>query len=49
MHNIIQVLYYQGDGFEQSYSKAREWMTKAAAQGNETAINNLKIMDENGL
>ena len=35
-------IYVNGDGIEQSYSKAREWWTKAAAQGHENAIHNLK-------
>merc|ERR1711865_778304 len=39
-------MYAQGDGIDQSYSKAREWFTKAAAQGQEEAIQNLKILDE---
>tara|TARA_B100000780_G_scaffold114974_1_gene80622 strand:+ start:187 stop:2085 length:1899 start_codon:yes stop_codon:yes gene_type:complete len=39
-------MYYFGNGVETLYSKAREWWTKAAAQGNELAIQNLKILDE---
>ena len=31
---------------ETSYSKAREWWTKAAAQGFEAAIDGLKQLDE---
>tara|TARA_B110000008_G_scaffold227850_1_gene229799 strand:- start:1057 stop:1185 length:129 start_codon:yes stop_codon:yes gene_type:complete len=42
-------MYANGQGIETSYSKAREWLTKAAAQGHEDAIQNLKWMDENGL
>ena len=38
----LGVMYVNGDGIEQSYSKAREWWTKAAAQGRENAIHNLK-------
>ena len=40
-------MYLSGD--EHSYSKAREWMTKAAAQGSKEAINGLKQLDELGL
>jgi TPR repeat protein len=42
-------MYVNGNGIEQSYSKARELWTKAAAQGNENAINGLKQLDELGL
>ena len=42
-------MYATGDGIEQSYSKAREWWTKAAAQGDEYAIDGLKQLDELGL
>ena len=38
-------MYVRGEGIEQSTSKAREWWAKAAAQGQENAINNLKILD----
>ena len=40
--------YYNGTDVEQSNTKAREWWTKAAAQGNELAINSLKQLDELG-
>ena len=42
-------MYAQGDGIDQSLSKAREWLTKAAAQGQENAINALKQLDKLGL
>ena len=40
-------MYAEGEIVEQSHSKAREWWTKAAAQGHKNAITALKIMDEN--
>ena len=41
----IGCAYYNGDaGFNQSFEMAREWWTKAAAQGHEEAIKNLKIL-----
>ena len=45
----LGTMYVSGDGVEQSYSKAREWFTKAAAQGQEEAINALKQFDEHGI
>merc|ERR1712166_1377258 len=39
-------MYANGEGIEQSNSKAREWWTKAAAQGVENAIKFLKVLDE---
>merc|ERR1712166_990448 len=42
----LGIMYAAGKGIEQSNSKAREWWTKAAAQGNEDAIKYLKILDE---
>jgi TPR repeat protein len=41
--------YCNGTGVEQSYTKARELFTKAAAQGNEDAINMLKQFDNAGI
>ena len=38
--------YANGEGVEQSFTKAREWLKKAATQGHEEAINNLKSLDE---
>jgi len=38
--------YYNGEGVDQSLTKATEWWRKAAAQGDEVAIENLKQMDE---
>ena len=46
---ILGNMYSEGKGIEQSYSKARKWWTKAAAQGNEEAIDRLKILDECGV
>jgi len=45
----LGLLYLNGDGIETSYSKAREWLTKAAAQGDENAIEALKELDQLGL
>ena len=45
----LGIMYAQGDGIDQSLSKAREWLTKAAAQGQENAINALKQLDKLGL
>ena len=45
----LGLMYAKGDGIEQSYSKARELWTKAAAQGDELAIEGLKYLDEHGL
>ena len=42
-------LYATGDGIEQSFSKTREWLTKAAAKGHEGAIEVLKQLDKRGL
>ena len=42
-------MYAIGNGIEQSYSKVREWWTKAAAQGIKEAIEGLKHLDECGL
>jgi len=45
----LGVSYYKGQGIETSYSKAREWWTKAAAQGIKEAIDGLKKLDKQGL
>jgi len=45
----LGVIYAKGEGFETSYSKAREWFTKAAAQGDKEAIKGLKLLDDLGL
>jgi TPR repeat protein len=42
----LGIMYANGEGIEQSNSKARELWTKAAAQGHKNAIQNLKVMDE---
>ena len=44
----LGLMYVNGDGIETSYSKAREWWTKAAAQGNKNAIKALRLLDESG-
>ena len=40
----LGMLYANGLGVDRSYAKAREWWTKAAAQGHEGAIGNLKML-----
>ena len=45
----LGVYYYNGTCVEQSFSKARELFTKAAAQGDEGAIDGLKRLDKQGL
>ena len=45
----LGVMYANGDGIEQSYSKAREWWAKAATQGIKEAIKGLKVLDESGV
>ena len=47
-HNL-GAFYFQGKVVEQSFTKAREWFTKAAAQGHETAIDVIKQMDAAGI
>jgi TPR repeat protein/virulence-associated protein VagC len=47
--NNLGCIYANGQGVETSYSKAREWWTKAAAQGSKEAIDGLKQLDEHGL
>ena len=42
-------MYANGDGIEQSFSKARELWTKAAAQGQENAIDGLKQLEKLGV
>ena len=39
-------MYANGTGVEQSFTSAREWIQKAAAQGYELAIAALKRLDE---
>jgi TPR repeat protein len=41
-------MYYKGIGASQSYEKALEWYSKAAAQNDATAQNNLGVLYENG-
>ena len=43
---ILGALYCNGQGFERSYEKAREWNLKAAEQGNENAIKGLQRLDK---
>ena len=45
----LGTMYANGKGIETSYSKAREWLTKAAAQGHEHAIKFLKQLDKLGV
>jgi TPR repeat protein len=45
----LGLIYAQGKVIETSYSKAREWWTKAAAQGDEDAIKGLKLLDKLGV
>ena len=40
--------YYNGEGVERDIAKAREWWTKAAAQGQKNAIKNLNFLDQTG-
>jgi TPR repeat protein len=42
----LGVMYYKGDGVERDIAKAREWWTKAAAQGEKNAIKNLKLINK---
>jgi TPR repeat protein/virulence-associated protein VagC len=42
-------MYAKGEGIEISYSKAREWWTKAAAQGEENAVEGLKQLNKHGV
>ena len=44
--NGLGVLYIQGQGVAQSNALAREWLTKAANEGQEGTIPYLKILDE---
>ena len=39
-------MYAMGKGVEQSFTSAREWFQKAASQGHEHAIKELKRLDE---
>ena len=42
-------MYGQGLGVRQDYQKAREWLEKAAAQGDDLAQTYLGLMYEHGL
>lgn len=42
----VGTYYASGTGVDQSFTKARQWWTKAAAQGHTDAIENLKQLDE---
>ena len=46
--NNLGVAYYNGEGVEQSYSKAVYWYQKSAEQGNAVAQNNLGVSYYNG-
>ena len=39
-------MYGQGQGVDQSHTEAIEWISKAASQGDENAINTLKNLDK---
>ena len=41
----LGAMYFNGQAEEHSYSKARKWLTKAAAQGHERAIGMIKELD----
>ena len=47
--NNLGGMYANGDSIEQSVSKARALWTKAAAQGQESAIKGLKQLDKHGV
>ena len=42
----VGTYYANGKGVDQSFTKAREWWTKAAAQGFKGAIEDLKRLDK---
>lgn len=44
----LGVMFHDGDGVDQDYSKAIEWYTKAARGGNRQAAFNLGLMYEDG-
>ena len=44
----LGVMYYRGRGVAQDYTKAREWLEKAATQGNANAQFSLGLMYKNG-
>ena len=44
----LGVMYHQGEGVEQDYSKARDWYEKAAKQGDANAQYNLGAMYHQG-
>ena len=44
----LGVMYTQGAGVDASDELARSWFEKAAAQGNELAIQNLELMKKDG-
>jgi len=45
-YNLGLMFYLGHNGVKKDTTKAREWWTKAAAQGHEHAIKNLKILDK---
>jgi len=45
----LGAIYVNGGSIERSFSKAREWWTKAAAQGHEGAIKGLEQLDTHGV
>jgi hypothetical protein len=44
----LGVLYHNGQGVAQDYTKAREWYEKAAAKGDASAMFNLGVLYDNG-
>jgi TPR repeat protein len=42
----LGLLYVTGQGFPKDFLKAKEWWTASAAQGDEQAIKNLKILEK---
>ncbi|HET6402019.1 MAG TPA: tetratricopeptide repeat protein [Candidatus Kapabacteria bacterium] len=47
--NELGMMYFDGDGVEQDYSKAFAYLIQAAEMGNSTAQHNLALMYEDGL
>ena len=45
---MLGACYFCGDGTDQDYTKAVEWLTKASVQGNSSAMHNLAVCWMNG-
>ena len=41
----VGLMYYTGQGVAKDETKAKKWWTASAAQGNEMAIKNLKLLE----